>query len=133
MALVSASPSRAMTPSPAARATGASNWLAPLTRHESVDKPNQNRRTIARGLLAGSAFALAACSRKKNPGNDFPELDPVEAEKLYGKAPEQGGSIAYQPAVKIVGDGVKSIRAFNADGVSWMLDAGARDVENLRK
>jgi hypothetical protein len=98
-----------------------------------VGKPDRIRRTLARGLLAGSALAIAACARKKKAGADLAELGPVEAEKLYGKAPERGGSIAYQPAVKFVGDGAKSIRAFNADGMSWMLDAGARGVEKLRK
>lgn len=96
---------------------------------------SRTRRTLAKGLLAGSAFALslAACRSKKKSTGHHSELDAPQAEKLYGKAPEIGGSIAYQPAVKIVGDGAKSIRAFDVDGMSWMLDAGARGIDKLRK
>jgi hypothetical protein len=73
------------------------------------------RRAACHGLLLGSAAALVACGRSKtDPVRDLPELDARQARRLYGNAPERGGPVNFQPGVKFVGDGARSIRAMAA-------------------
>lgn len=92
------------------------------------------RRAACHGLLLGSAAALAACGRSKtNLADNLPELDARQALRLYGNAPQRDGPINFQPGVKFVGDGAQSIRAMAPDGINWLLDAGARGVEQVRE
>ncbi|WP_433280544.1 hypothetical protein [Micromonospora sp. CA-244673] len=54
-----------------------------------------------------------------------------EADLRYGPAPAPGPDVTLQPDVVIVGGGGRSVRSVSADGLTWRLDAAARNADRL--
>lgn len=88
------------------------------------------RRRFCQGaVLAGLGAWLVGCGRSEPRLLGIADLD--EVERLYGMAPADG-EVRYQPDVVQVRGGADSILGMGDDGLTWVIDAGARGASRLR-
>jgi hypothetical protein len=91
-----------------------------------------DRRAFCQGIaLAGLGAWLAGCSRGPSEPRLLGAADLGQAERLYGMAPAEG-DIRYQPDVVMVRGGASSILGRGDDGLTWVIDAGARGASRLQ-
>jgi hypothetical protein len=92
-----------------------------------------DRRTFCRGAALAGLALVTGCGDGAG-GGPRPRrgTGPTEAERRFGTAPRDGGSIRYQPEVVRVAAGAAAIRAMGSDGLTWVLDAGSAGAERIR-
>ncbi|MFE9206338.1 hypothetical protein [Micromonospora sp. NPDC007230] len=54
-----------------------------------------------------------------------------DADLRYGAAPAPASGVTLQPDVVLVGGGGRSVRSVTADGLTWRIDAAARNARQL--
>lgn len=91
------------------------------------------RRSAFATLLAVAvgASVLTGCTGSTSDRRLAGPAAPTQAELAYGRAPQPGGGITYQPDVVLVGGGAGAVRSVSADGLTWTIDANARHASDL--
>lgn len=89
-----------------------------------------DRRRFCRGaVLAGLGAWLVGCRRTEPRLLGVADLD--DAERRYGMGPADA-DVRYQPDVVRIRGGAASILGMGDDGLTWVIDAGARGAAQLR-
>ncbi|MFC0032294.1 hypothetical protein ACFFMM_22500 [Micromonospora chaiyaphumensis] len=87
----------------------------------------RGRRLLAAAVAV--VLALTGCGSPRAGGGAAGAER--EADLRYGAAPAPGPDVTLQPDVVVVGGGGRSVRSVSADGLTWRLDAAARNADRL--
>ncbi len=86
-------------------------------------------------VLLIAAATVDGCARRPSSRSSslhqLKKSDLTAAELKYGIAPIPDASVAYQPAVVVVGGGADAVRALSPTGLTWTIDAHAPHASEL--
>ncbi|MEV7227333.1 hypothetical protein AB0M79_09985 [Polymorphospora sp. NPDC051019] len=88
-----------------------------------------SRARRGRTVLAAAVTVLLAVSGCSGGGSGG--APGGEDDLRYGGAPARDADVTFQPDVVVVGDGGRSVRSVTDDGLTWRIDAKARNAADL--